>query len=60
MCHHVVALGRLGESSQQWHSGTAVQLALLPLVETDFVDQSGVSHRVPWKQGALGLVKRLF
>jgi len=22
--------------------------------------QSGVTHRVPWKQGALGLVKRLF
>ena len=28
--------------------------------ETDFADQSGVSHRVPWKQGALGLVKRVF
>lgn len=26
----------------------------------DFKDQSGVSHRVPWKQGALGLAKRFF
>jgi nucleoside-diphosphate-sugar epimerase len=26
----------------------------------DFAAQSGISHRVPWKQGALGLVKRLF
>jgi len=26
----------------------------------DFVDQSGVSHRVPWKQGALALAKRFF
>ena len=25
-----------------------------------FAAQSGVSHRVPWKQGALGLVKHLF
>lgn len=25
-----------------------------------FAHQSGVSHRVPWKQGALGLLKRLF
>ena len=25
-----------------------------------FESQSGVTHRVPWKQGALGLVKRLF
>ncbi|MFA5840464.1 MAG: NAD(P)-dependent oxidoreductase [Candidatus Margulisiibacteriota bacterium] len=25
-----------------------------------FKDQSGVSHRVPWKQGALGLIKALF
>lgn len=25
-----------------------------------FQGQSGVSHRVPWKQGALGLVKRAF
>jgi nucleoside-diphosphate-sugar epimerase len=25
-----------------------------------FKDQSGVSHRVPWKQGALGLVKKFF
>lgn len=25
-----------------------------------FEGQSGVSHRVPWKQGALGLIKRLF
>jgi nucleoside-diphosphate-sugar epimerase len=25
-----------------------------------FASQSGVSHRVPWKQGALGLLKRLF
>ena len=28
--------------------------------EADFANQSGVSHRVPWKQGALGLVKRMF
>jgi nucleoside-diphosphate-sugar epimerase len=25
-----------------------------------FADQSGVSHRVPWKQGAIGLLKRFF
>ncbi len=25
-----------------------------------FESQSGVSHRVPWKQGALGLLKRVF
>jgi nucleoside-diphosphate-sugar epimerase len=25
-----------------------------------FANQSGVSHRVPWKQGALGLLKRVF
>ncbi|MFN4293513.1 MAG: NAD-dependent epimerase/dehydratase family protein [Thermoflexales bacterium] len=25
-----------------------------------FANKSGVSHRVPWKQGALGVVKRLF
>jgi nucleoside-diphosphate-sugar epimerase len=25
-----------------------------------FEDSSGVSHRVPWKQGAIGLLKRLF
>jgi hypothetical protein len=25
-----------------------------------FVNRSGISHRVPWKQGALRLVKRLF
>ncbi len=25
-----------------------------------FESQSGVTHRVPWKQGALGLVKKLF
>ena len=26
----------------------------------DFEGQSGVSHRVPWKQGILGLAKRFF
>ncbi len=26
----------------------------------DFEGQSGVSHRVPWKQGALGIAKKLF
>jgi nucleoside-diphosphate-sugar epimerase len=26
----------------------------------EFAAQSGVTHRVPWKQGALGLLKRLF
>jgi dTDP-D-glucose 4,6-dehydratase len=25
-----------------------------------FENQSGVSHRVPWKQGALGLAKKVF
>jgi nucleoside-diphosphate-sugar epimerase len=25
-----------------------------------FASQSGISHRVPWKQGALGLAKRVF
>lgn len=26
----------------------------------DFADASGVSHRVPWKQGAIGLFRRFF
>ena len=26
----------------------------------DFEGQSGVSHRVPWKQGALSLLKKVF
>jgi len=26
----------------------------------DFEGKSGVSHRVPWKQGAIGLIKRFF
>jgi nucleoside-diphosphate-sugar epimerase len=26
----------------------------------DFAGASGVTHRVPWKQGALGLLKRVF
>jgi nucleoside-diphosphate-sugar epimerase len=25
-----------------------------------FKNQSGVSHRVPWKQGALGVIKKVF
>ena len=25
-----------------------------------FAAQSGVTHRVPWKQGAIGLLKRAF
>ena len=25
-----------------------------------FRDSSGVSHRVPWKQGILGLIKHFF
>jgi hypothetical protein len=25
-----------------------------------FQQSSGVSHRVPWKQGALGIIKKLF
>jgi nucleoside-diphosphate-sugar epimerase len=28
--------------------------------EKDFANASGVSHRVPWKQGAVGLLKKLF
>lgn len=28
--------------------------------QDSFAHQSGVSHRVPWKQGALGLVKKFF
>ena len=28
--------------------------------EAAFAESSGVSHRVPWKQGALGFAKRLF
>ena len=28
--------------------------------EAEFASTSGVSHRVPWKQGALGLAKRFF
>lgn len=28
--------------------------------EKHFKNQSGVSHRVPWKQGALGIVKKFF
>lgn len=27
---------------------------------SSFQAQSGITHRVPWKQGALGLIKRLF
>jgi nucleoside-diphosphate-sugar epimerase len=27
---------------------------------SEYADTTGVSHRVPWKQGVLGLVKRLF
>lgn len=27
---------------------------------TQFQSQSGISHRVPWKQGAIGLLKRAF
>jgi hypothetical protein len=26
----------------------------------DFANRSGVSHRVPWKQGILGIAKRFF
>jgi hypothetical protein len=26
----------------------------------DFEGQSGVSHRVPWKQGALTVLKKVF
>jgi nucleoside-diphosphate-sugar epimerase len=28
--------------------------------QAEFAHASGVSHRVPWKQGAIGLMKRLF
>ena len=28
--------------------------------ETEFKNKSGVSHRVPWKQGVLGLAKKFF
>ena len=28
--------------------------------ESEFANASGVSHRVPWKQGALGLIKKFF
>jgi nucleoside-diphosphate-sugar epimerase len=28
--------------------------------QSEFANASGVSHRVPWKQGALGVLKRLF
>ena len=28
--------------------------------EQQFANSSGVSHRVPWKQGAIGLLKRVF
>ena len=28
--------------------------------ETEFANASGVSHRVPWKQGAIGMLKRFF
>jgi len=28
--------------------------------EKNFKNQSGVSHRVPWKQGALGIIKKVF
>jgi nucleoside-diphosphate-sugar epimerase len=28
--------------------------------EAEFANDSGVSHRVPWKQGAIGMLKRFF
>lgn len=28
--------------------------------EKDFANASGVSHRVPWKQGAIGMLKKVF
>ena len=28
--------------------------------ENDFKNASGVSHRVPWKQGAVGFLKQIF
>jgi hypothetical protein len=27
---------------------------------SQFENASGVSHRVPWKQGAIGVLKRVF
>jgi dTDP-D-glucose 4,6-dehydratase len=28
--------------------------------QAEFANASGVSHRVPWKQGAIGMMKRFF
>lgn len=49
-----------------WHPKHSNQDALLRNFQwykehqDDFANASGVSHRVPWKQGAIGMLKRFF
>lgn len=49
-----------------WHPTYSNQDALLrnfawyKAHRADYAKSSGISHRVPWKQGALGVLKRLF
>jgi nucleoside-diphosphate-sugar epimerase len=54
------------ESRLQWEPKYSNKDALLRNFEwykahqASFAKQSGISHRVPWKQGALGILKRAF
>jgi nucleoside-diphosphate-sugar epimerase len=54
------------ESRLQWEPKYSNQAALLRNFEwykanrESFESETGISHRVPWKQGALGLLKRVF
>jgi nucleoside-diphosphate-sugar epimerase len=54
------------ESRLQWEPKYSNKDALLRNFEwyrahqASFAEQSGISHRVPWKQGALGILKRAF
>jgi nucleoside-diphosphate-sugar epimerase len=54
------------EAQLGWHPKYSNQQALVRNFEWylenlhNFADASGVSHRVPWKQGILGVAKRFF
>jgi nucleoside-diphosphate-sugar epimerase len=54
------------ESRLQWEPKYSNKDALLRNFDwykanrDDFATQSGISHRAPWKQGALGILKRAF